>query len=49
MIGPVHQRVGRTDQGVDDDEHQEQGQRRLVGLGEAHDALDRPLGQLVVR
>ena len=44
---PGKERVGGADQGVDDDQHQEQGEGRRVGLGEAHDALDDPLGELV--
>ena len=45
--GPVHQRVSRTNERVDDDQHHEQCERKLVGLGKAHDAPDCALWELV--
>src|SRR5579863_1557641 len=45
--GPVHQWVSGTNERVDDDQHHEQGQRKLVGLGKAHNAPDRALWELV--
>ena len=45
--GPVHERVSGTDKGIDDDEHEEQRERKLVGPGKAHDAPDGALWELV--